>query len=270
MPLPAPRMPEADPRQLWWEQARASLAEQDWPRLEGCVLRLLDEAPGQRDLLDLLGHALLMQGRFAACREVLEQALAQGSTNFWTPHKLGDALRGLQHAAAAVAAYEQALVWGSDSPLTVRNLLEVLHGEDSTLALARLERFAAGDPPPWDWQAISPWRQGAAQASTRVHGIALADWLCTHGCPVPEVRAVVWQERLHRLELTASLDLLADSDRPREQALAGRLRALLAASQPSGRRSDGAAEDATEDAAEIPETLVAPDLRPADSGLGGA
>lgn len=219
-------MTESDPRQIWWEQARDSLARQDWPQLEGCVLHLLEQAPGHRDLLDLLGHALLMQGRFAACREVLQQALAQGSTSFWTPHKLGDAERGLQRITAAVAAYEQALQWGSDSPLTVRNLLEVLHSEDSALALARLARFAADDPPPWDWQAASIWRQGAVQASTRVHGIVLADWLCRRGCPDPAVRAVVWQERLHRLELTATLDLLADTSLPREQALADRLRAL--------------------------------------------
>ena len=219
----------ADPRsgQQWWEQARASLAERDWPLLEGSLLRLLEVAPGRADLLDLLGYALLMQGRFAPCRDVLEQALAQGSTSFWTPHKLGDAQRGLQRPAAAVAAYEQALQWGSDSPLTVRNLLEVLHANGAEQALARLETLAAAQAPPWAWQQPPPWLQGAIAASTRVQGTDLAEWLCSRGCPDPAVRAVVWQEKLHALDLPATLALLEDSRLPRERTLAARLRGLL-------------------------------------------
>jgi len=220
-------MAELDPRQIWWEQTRTGLAERDWTLLEGSLLRLLELAPGRSDLLDLLGYALLMQGRFAACRDVLQQALAQGSTSFWTPHKLGDAQRGLQRHADAVAAYEQALAWGSDSPLTVRNLLEVLHAEAAEQAVQRLERLAADQPPPWDWQQPAPWLQGAIAASTRVHGIAVAAWLCHHGCPDPAVRAVVWHERLHALDLPATLELLTPSDQPREQVLAARLRSLL-------------------------------------------
>jgi hypothetical protein len=220
-------MAENDPSQLCWEQARACLAAANWPELEGCLLRLLEEEPGRCDLLDLLGHALLMQGRFARCKEVLEETLVQGGTSFWTPHKLGDAHRGLQHVSAAIAAYEQALQWGSDSPLTVRNLLEVLHGEDPSLAIARLHRFAAADPAPWGWQEPPPWLGGAIQAACRVHGTAVAAWLCEHGCPAEEVRAVVWQEQLHNLELPAALQLLEAGEQPRERALAARVRRLL-------------------------------------------
>jgi tetratricopeptide (TPR) repeat protein len=220
-------MAEVDPRQLWWEQARSALAEQNWPLLEGTLLRLLEAVPGQPELLDLLGHALLMQGEYARCRDVLDQALHQGSTNFWTPHKLGDAHRGLQRAAAAIPAYEQALLWGSDSPITVRNLLEVLHGEAVASAIERLGRFAAEAPPPWNWSQPPPWLRGACDASTRVHGSALAEWLCLRGCPDSAVRAVVWQESLHRLELSATLQLLAGSSGDLERALAQRIEALL-------------------------------------------
>ncbi|MFM7550203.1 MAG: hypothetical protein ACKO8I_15335 [Cyanobacteriota bacterium] len=220
-------MAEPDSNQFLWEQARASFAEADWPELEGGLLRLLELEPGRCDLLDLLGHALLMQGRFAHCRQVLEEALGLGCTSFWTPHKLGDAHRGLQHGAAAIAAYEQALQWESDSPLTVRNLLEVLHGEDPSQAIARLERFAAADPAPWLWQEPPPWLEGAIQAACRVHGTVVAEWLCEHGCPAAEVRAVVWQERLHSLKLAAALQLLETGDHPRERALAARVRHLL-------------------------------------------
>lgn len=220
-------MAEPDPGPLLWEQARACLSIENWPVLEDCLLRLLKLEPGRCDLLDLLGHALLMQGRFAECKDVLEEALGRGCSSFWTPHKLGDAHRGLQHAAAAIAAYEQALQGGSDSPLTVRNLLEVLHGEDPGLAIARLERFAAADPAPWPWQEAPPWLGGAMEAACRVHGTGVAEWLCRQGCPCAEVRAVVWQERLHSLELPAALQLLEAGDHPRERALAARVRHLL-------------------------------------------
>lgn len=220
-------MAEQDPRRIWWEQARAALAERNWPLLEGTLLRLLEAAPGQPEFLDLLGHALLMQGQYARCRDVLEEALRCGSTSFWTPHKLGDAHRGLQRAAAAVPAYEQALRWGSDSPITVRNLLEVLHGQAVASALARLEAFAAGSPPPWDWSAPPAWLQGACDAATRVQGDTLAAWLCERGCPDGPVRAVVWQESLHRLEIPATLRLLEGCGGELESALTQRLQGLL-------------------------------------------
>jgi tetratricopeptide (TPR) repeat protein len=220
-------VPEIDPRQIWWEQARSALAEQNWPLLEGTLLRLLEAAPQQPEFLDLLGHALLMQGNYAPCRDVLEEALRCGSTSFWTPHKLGDAHRGLQRAASAIPAYEQALRWGSNSPITVRNLLEVLHGEAVASALARLEAFAAESPPPWSWSEPPTWLRGACDAATRVQGDSLAGWLCERGCPDGPVRAVVWQENLHRLEIPAALRLLDGSGGELERALAQRLQRLL-------------------------------------------
>ena len=220
--VPEPALP-----QQWWERCLAALEQKDWPLLEGSVLRLLEVVPPQPELLDLLGHALLMQGHFQRSQEALERALAAGGRNFWTPHKLGDAHRGLQRPAAAVAAYDQALAWGSDSPLTMRNLLEVLHAEAPAAALARLEQLAAATPPPWSWQEPPPWLAGAIAAAVNVQGSLLAEWLCSRGCPDPGVRAVAWQERLYRLELPATLELLSGSADPREQALERRLRDLL-------------------------------------------
>ena len=220
--VPEPALP-----QQWWERCLAALEQKDWPLLEGSVLRLLEVVPPQPELLDLLGHALLMQGRFQRSQEALEQALAAGSRNFWTPHKLGDAHRGLQRPAIAVAAYEQALEWGSDSPLTVRNLLEVLHGEEPAAALARLEQLAASAPPPWDWQQPPAWLAAASAAAINVQGPLLAEWLCSRGCPKADVRALAWQERLYRLELPGTLELLSGSPDRREQALQRRLLGLL-------------------------------------------
>jgi hypothetical protein len=64
-------------------------------------------------------------------------------------------------------------------------------------------------------------------AATRVHGTALAEWLCARGCPDPAVRAVVWQESLHQLDLPATLELLGGSSLPLERALNARIEALL-------------------------------------------
>lgn len=220
-------MAETDLPRQWWERCLEALEHKDWPLLEGSVLRLMEVVPPQAELLDLLGHALLMQGHFQRSQEALDQALAAGSRNFWTPHKLGDAHRGLQRPAAAAAAYEQALAWGSDSPLTLRNLLEVLHAESPATALARLEQQAAAAPPPWDWQQPPTWLEGAIAAAVNVQGSLLAEWLCERGCPDAGVRAVAWQERLYRLELPATLKLLDGGSDRREQALQQRILGLL-------------------------------------------
>lgn len=214
------------PRQ-WWQRCLECLERRDWALLEGSVLRLLEVVPPQPELLDLLGHALLMQGQFQRSQEALEQALVAGSRTFWTPHKLGDAHRGLQRPAAAVAAYEQALQWGSDSPLTVRNLLEVLHAMEPGAALARLEQLGAASPAPWHWQEPPAWLAGACAAAVNVQGSLLAEWLCRHGCPEPGVRSLAWQEGLYRLELPATLELLSGSLSRREQALRWRILGLL-------------------------------------------
>lgn len=210
--------------QTWWQQARAAYNDHDWPLLEGCLRRLLELVEPQADLLDLLGHALLQQGQSHQAMEALERAVALGATNFWTPHKLGDARRGLQQQSAAVEAYELALEWGSDSPLTPRNLLEVLHQIDPQLALDRLSRFAGSHTPPWE--APPPWLEGAMAAALRIQGAELAAWLCRRGCRQGDVRAVLWRDAAYRLELGLLSELLGDPCSPQEQALAQRLSAL--------------------------------------------
>jgi tetratricopeptide (TPR) repeat protein len=216
-----------DPRQQLLEQARAALAAEDWPQLEQDVSRLLEAASDHPELLDLLGHALLMQGKAAQGCVVLQKALLSGNRSFWTPHKLGDAHWALQCPEAALEAYEQALAWGSDSPLTSRNLLEALHAGSELQAIARLERFAAAAPPPWDWQDPAPWLAGACAAALRVQGPALAAWLLRYGCPDPAVRSLVWHNTLYRLDIDATLDLLAGSTEEQEQLLGERLGRLL-------------------------------------------
>lgn len=215
------------PAQQWWHQAQQAYQAQQWPQLEGCLRRLLELVAPQPELFDLLGHALLQQGRCPEAIQALQQALDLGARHFWTPHKLGDAQRGVQQLSAAVEAYEQALQWDSDSLLTARNLLEVLYQIRPQLALERLERFAQGsDEPERLWQQQPPWLKGALAAALRVHGSELAQWLCQRGCPDLLVRAVLWRDAAYRLDLVSVSRLLAMPCGAREEVLAQRVRSF--------------------------------------------
>jgi len=220
----------------WWKLVLSSIEAEHWPVAEGALLRMLDSHGPHPDLLDLLGYALLMQGQYIRCEAVMRQALELGTKNFWSPHKLGDALRAQQRMAEAARAYEQALCWGSDSPLTVRNLLEVLHRLNHRQALERLGAFASSgrsssvDHPPLsraDWSEPLPWQVGAIEATRNTASRQMALWLCQHGCPDPGVRRMAWQEALLTLQISTSLDFLAEQEDAQAMALRQRLDALL-------------------------------------------
>jgi hypothetical protein len=194
--------------QPWWQLAQHAIKRSDWPMAEGALRRLLLLAPGNPELMDLLSYALLMQADFMACELVLRDALAQGSRSFWTPHKLGDALRGQQRMDEAVAAYEQALSWGSDSPLTARNLLQVLDGLDPGLPLDRLEVWASSiDSASLNWELPPPWLAGACEAALTSTGLELAHWLQSRGCPDPAIRQRALQDSVLRFDLDRGLAL---------------------------------------------------------------
>ena len=208
----------------WWQFARSALDQGDWTSAEGALRRIEALAPGQPQVLDLLGYTLLMQGEFSACEAVLRRALAQGGCSFWTPHKLGDALRGQQRMEPAAVAYEQSLAMGSDSPLTARNLLQVLDALDPARAVARLEAWqgisVGAAAPALNWADPPPWLMGACEAARTSIGLDLAQWLQACGCPDPEIRRLALEAALLRLDLALALPL---AHGPVEQ----RLRRLL-------------------------------------------
>lgn len=191
----------------WWRLAREAIEAANWQAAEGALRRLDSLVPGQPQVLDLLSYALLMQGHFHACEAVLRNALALGGCSFWTPHKLGDALRGQQRMEEAIAAYEQALSWGSDSPLTARNLLQVLDGLNPARAVARLEAWAAESGSAVDWTDPPAWITGACEAARTSIGLDLAQWLHRLGCPDPEIRRLTLEAALLRLDLSEGLPL---------------------------------------------------------------
>lgn len=206
-------------------RARRALGDEDWPTATAALRQLQQRHPQHPEVLDLLGYSLVMGGAPAEALPVLHGALDAGGRSPWIPHKLGDAHRALQQAEQAADWFETALAWGSDSLLTARNLLEVLHALTPERALERLERFAEAEPV--DWLAPPLWLQGAEAAAQRVVGSDLARWLCDRHCPVAAVRALVWQDHLARLDGTAALALLRRQPQPGEQALRQRLERLL-------------------------------------------
>ena len=190
--------------QGWWQVIQESLQQQNWPVAEGALRRLLEVNPDHLELLDLFGYSLLMQARYSESELCLRKALENPSHNFWTPHKLGDALRGLQRMEEAVYFYEQALLKGSDSSLTIRNLLQVLDGLNTESALMRLHCMAT--------EAKISWEEGAIQAALTSSSSALAKLLCELGCMHEAVRAKAYMQAISELNLVDLKELLANCD----------------------------------------------------------
>ena len=205
--------------QSWWQLIQESLQQQNWPVAEGALRRLLQDNPDHQELLDLLGYALLMQGRFVESEAQLRRAMAQSAKSFWTPHKLGDALRGQQRMQEAVECYEQALSWGSDSPLTVRNLLQVLDGLSTERALCRLKQLVG--------EGGTAWEEGAIEAALQSPSPDLAFLLCQLGSRHEDVRAKAYMQALSELDLIALQSLLDGGNGTFSCALRQRLAGLL-------------------------------------------
>lgn len=222
--------------QAWLVFAQQALNDGKWACAEGSLRRILLQAPESPEFLDLLGYALLMQGAAAAAEQVLRRAIDAGGSQFWTPHKLGDALRAQQRWTDAAAAYEQALAWGSDSDLTVRNLLHVLAAKGGESVFLRLEAFAASMTRPLPWQEPMAWQRGAIATTLTLGRADLAAWLCAQGCAESAIRRLAYGEALAQLNLDAALALLnqaapgpslQEPPHPQEQALHQRIRMLL-------------------------------------------
>ena len=196
--------------QGWWDFTKESFQAEQWQLAEGALRRLLELHPANPELLDLLSHTLLMQGRHSEAESVLLMALQQETYNFWTPHKLGDALRGQQRLSEAAEAYEQSLNRGSTSPLTPRNLLQVLDQLDAAKAIEKLEYWHQ-QTEFCQWKDLQPWQIGACDAALLSAGPEIANWLINHGCDHPEIRQIAIREAAAKLNIETSFSLAEDA-----------------------------------------------------------
>jgi hypothetical protein len=175
-----------------YQRAIAALEGGDWPAAEGWLLQARGDL-GADDLAvaDALAYALLMQGDYRGCALALEPVLEHPDRSFWIWHKQGDALRGLHQLPAAAAAYRRALAEGSTSPITARNLLQVLHEQSPEKALAELER----SPLPLATALV----EGAQQAAALTAGLELAAWLQQRGLATPALERRLTEQELYSL-----------------------------------------------------------------------
>ena len=196
--------------QGWWDFTKESFKAEQWQLAEGALRRLLELHPANPEILDLLGHTLLMQGHHSEAESILLIALQQGTTSFWTLHKLGDALRGQHRLSEAAEAYEQALNRGSSSTLTPRNLLQVLDQLDTRKAIDKLDHWHQQSES-CQWKDLQPWQIGACDAALLSAGPEIANWLINHGCDHPEIRQMVIREAAANLNIETTFNLAEDA-----------------------------------------------------------
>lgn len=186
----------ADPA---YQQAVSFLDAHDWQPAEG-LLRWLRHCHGDAlsfQIDSLLGYCLSMQADHAEAWQRLAPLLQHPQRTFWLAHLAADAQRGLGDWAAAATLYRTALTEGSDSPITVRNLLQVLLLHDAGEALQQLEQ----------------WRQQGALAGFVLEGIrealaanpdpALDAWLDRLDLAGPDQHRRLLEQELRRLDLAA-------------------------------------------------------------------
>ena len=189
-----------------WGEIQKALQDSAWAQAEGLLRRMLQLVPNAPvDVWDVLAYALLMQGDYAACLVVLRPWSSDATRSFWVNHKLGDALRGLNQLNEAVEAYQLSLADGSDTPLTVRNLLQVLDALSPQRAVAQLSQ----------WQSDGPLQafvlEGVQAAAVLVPGLELAEALFASGDADAACRRRLLEAACYSFDLSACSRLLEAS-----------------------------------------------------------
>jgi hypothetical protein len=233
-----------------WQEVHRAVSDSAWEAAEGLLRRFIQLTPrAPVEVWDALAYALLMQGDYRRCLEVLQPWADHPSRNFWVQHKLGDAQRGLNQLDAAEQHYRQSLVDGSDNPLTIRNLLQVLDGLEPGRAVREVQQWQAdaAAPSPAAWE-------GARQAAVLVPGLALAEQLQRCGQADAACRRRLLDDAAYRLDLIRLAALLQEASASAaglsawEGALQERLRRLqlwpLTLSATAGRATSAPGADA--------------------------
>ena len=186
-----------------WGRAMFWLENREWAAAEGVLLQLLELGDGpEPSLQDALGYALLMQGDYHLCESILAKVSDHPDRSFWVSHKLGDALRGQHQLLEAASWYERSLQEGSISPLTYRNLIQVLWSVDHRRAIVLLEQWLA------KYGNSGSWLEGAHLAADLLPEPDICLWLHDHG-----LAGILQQRRLlqhwsYQLNLDACLPLI--------------------------------------------------------------
>lgn len=204
-----------------YQQAQHFLAAHDWAPAEGLLWWMHERAgwAGAVVVDQPLGYALVMQGQNRLALDVLQPLLQHPQRNFWVAHLAADALRGSNDLQDAVPLYRQSLADGSDSPITARNLLQVLWQLDAEAALAQLQLWHACDG---GLQGVV--LEGVQQALASGQAPLLDEWLAAQGLATDAQLQRLAVAALERLDAEAARRwLTAQADRPWAEEILGRL-----------------------------------------------
>ena len=189
-----------------WAEVQKALHDSAWDEAEGLLRRFIQLFPDSPvEVWDVLAYALLMQGDYSGCLMILKPWSCHPSRSYWLNHKLGDAFRGLNQLEEAVAAYQLSLADGSNSPMTIRNLLQVLDALLPQRAVAQLA----------EWQAKGTLKSfvldGARDAAVLVPSLQLSEALFASGHADAPCRRRLLEAACYSFDLRACSGLLEAS-----------------------------------------------------------
>lgn len=195
--------------EVHYQQAQLLLQSRDWAAAEGLLWHLRQQGAWAGVVLidQPLACTLVMQGEHPWAWELLEPLLVHPQRNFWVAHLAADALRACNRLAEAGALYRQALADGSDSPLTARNLLQVLWQQDEAEALEQLRLWQQ------ERQLHGTVLQGVQEALAAGQAPVLEQWLADQQLATPQQlqRLVIAAiQRLDRPAIQRGLAILQD------------------------------------------------------------
>ena len=189
-----------------WFYACQCLEKNKWEEAEGLLLRVWQiEREASWQLRDALGYSLLRQGEYVLCEQILRPALKAEAKSFWVSHKIGDALRGQGYMEAAASMYKQSEKEGSNSPITAKNLLQVLYKIKVGRAITQLNTWKEMETTPEEY-----W-QGCCEASILVAGNEIAEWLWKNNLSDHQSRNKLIKFYCYKLEIHKCIEILVSS-----------------------------------------------------------
>ena len=146
--------------ELHFDIGGVHLAAQDWPRAIERLILYSDLRPDSERSLELLGLALLEEGRMEEAEEILRKAVRKSPESPTAHWRLAQSYVGLGQGLAAMHSLRAALHFGQELPAQQRRQLQrelgtlLLRQGNAQEALAALER--SFEPGPYDaaWTSI--------------------------------------------------------------------------------------------------------------------
>lgn len=196
---------------ILWFYANQYIEARKWEKAEGLLLRIWQINGDASWLLrDALGYSLLRQGEYVLCEQILRPALEAKERSYWVSHKIADALRGQGYMEEAATMYKQSEAEGSDSPITAKNLIQVLYKIKASRAIKQLNTWKATETTPTQF-----W-QGCCEASILVSGNEVAEWLWENGLSDHQSRDKLIKFYCYKLEIHKCAEILVNSQNPSE------------------------------------------------------